>query len=111
MQYPAHRFRVDDVNVTEMLPKDNKFFLHAFMLIFEYLDVIDTLLKLFVIFLLECVDIEDEKMAIIAADPGEVVVHPARKKAMTTCLFDDDRAQVLIVDVQLVAFPSREDQS
>ena len=111
MQYPAHRFRVDDVNVTEMLPKDNKFFLHAFMLIFEYLDVIDTLLKFFVIFLFECVDIKDEEMAIVASDPSEVVMHSAGKKTMTACLFHDYRAQILIVYVKFVAFTSREDQS
>ena len=50
-------------------------------------------------------------MSIVAADPGQILVNSAAEKAMPTRLFHDDRAQILVVDMELVAFPTREDHA
>ena len=43
-----------------MLAKDDEFLLHAVELVLEDLDIVDALLEFLVIFLLECVDVEDK---------------------------------------------------
>jgi hypothetical protein len=56
--------------VAEVLTKDEELFFDAVVFVLEKLDVVDTLLELLILLLLECVDVEDEKMAIVAAAPG-----------------------------------------
>ena len=107
----AHGVYVDDVHMTKVLTKDHVIFFDAVVLFLKDLNVIDTLLKLLVVLLLERVHIEDEKMPIVAADPREIVVHEATEESMATRFFEDDRAEILVVNVQLVAFSSRKDQS
>ena len=56
--------------MAEVLAKDEELFFDPVVLVLKQLNVIDTLLQLLVIFLLKSVDVEDEKMAIIASDPS-----------------------------------------
>ena len=97
--------------MTKVLAKDNEFLLDAILVIFEDLDIVNSLLKFLIIFLLKGIDIEDKKVAIVASDPGEIIVHAAAEKSMPTRLFHNDCAKVLVVHVELVALASREDQS
>ena len=106
-----HVVDFDDINVTEVLAKDYKLFCDAVMLILEQLDVVDTLLQLLVVLFLKSVDIEHKEVAIIAAYPGEIVVHSTAEKPMAAGLFDNNGAQVLVIHVQLVAFAPREDHA
>mmetsp|Transcript_23175 Transcript_23175/g.30897 ORF Transcript_23175/g.30897 Transcript_23175/m.30897 type:complete len:227 (-) Transcript_23175:1357-2037(-) len=107
LQHLAHRVHIDDVYVAEVLPEDDKLLFCAPLLILKDLDIIDTLLQLFVVFLLKGVDIEDEKVAIVAADPSQILVDSTAEKPVATRLLHDDGAQLLIIHMELVALPAR----
>ena len=94
-----------------MLTKDQKFLFYAIVLVLEQLDIIDTLLQFFVIFFLKGVDIKDKKVAIVAAYPSQIVVHAATEKTVAGRLLYDYRAELLVINVQLVAFTAREDKA
>lgn len=53
-----------------MLAKDKELFFNAVIFILEELYIVDTLLKLFVIFFLKSINIKYEEMPIIASDPS-----------------------------------------
>ena len=80
LQHLTHRVHFDDVNVAEVLPEDEELFLDSEVLVLKELDVVDPLLQLLVVFLLEGIHVEDEEVTVVAADPGEVVVHTAAEK-------------------------------
>ena len=50
-------------------------------------------------------------MAVVAADPREVIVDPTAEQTVSTCFFDDDGAEILVIDVQFVAFAARKNQA
>ena len=50
--------------------------------VFIQLNIINALLKLFVFFFLECVNIEDEQVPIVTPNPGKFIVDSATKKPM-----------------------------
>lgn len=95
----------------KVLAKDNEFFLNSVELVLEDLDIVNALLELLVVFLLECIDIKHEQVSIVAADPGEIFMHSTAEKAMATRLLHYDRTEVLIINMELVAFPAREDHA
>ena len=97
--------------MTKVLTKDQKLFLDAIVLIFKKLDIVDTLLQLFIVFFLKSIDIEDEKMPIVAADPGQVIVHSAAEKTMTRRLLHDNRAELLVIHMKLVPLATRKYQA
>ncbi len=97
--------------MTKVLSKYYEFFFHAVLVVFKYLYIVDTLLQLFVVLLFKCIDIEDEKMSIVAADPGQIIVHSAAEKPMAACLLHYNGAQLLIVHMELVALASRKNQT
>ena len=107
LKHLAHVVHFNYVNVTKVLSKDQKFLLDAIVLILKKLDIIDTLLQLLIVFFLKSVYIEDEKMAIIATDPCQVVVHSAAEKTVAGRLLHDNRAELLVIHVQLVPLASR----
>ena len=92
--------------MTEVLSKYDEFLFHAILVIFKYLYIVDTLLQFFVVFLLKCVNIEDEKMSIVASDPGQIIVNSTAEKSMAAGLLHNDGAQLLVVHMQLVALSS-----
>ena len=97
LKYFTHIVNLYNVNVAEVLTEDKKLFLDAIVLIFKKLDIVDTLLQLFIVFFLKSIDIEDEKMPIVAADPGQVIVHAATEKTMARRLLHDNRAEFLVI--------------
>lgn len=97
--------------MTEVLAKDNEFFCNAIVFILKQLDIVDTLLQLLVVLFLKRIDIEHEEVAIVAADPGEIVMNSTTEKPMTTGLFHNNGAQVLVIHVQLVALAPRKDHA
>jgi len=107
----AHSIDFNDINVTEMLTEDYELFLDTILIVFKDLNVVDALLQFLVILLFKSVNIENKEMAIVAADPRQIVVHSTAEKPMTTRLLDYYGTQVLIIHMQLVAFASREDQA
>ena len=65
------------------------------------------MLQFLVILFLESINVKYEEMAVVAADPGEVVVDTAAKQSMTGCLFHSDGLQRLsVINMQLVTFAS-----
>ena len=56
----AHRIYFDDIHMAEVLTKDEELFLDSIILIFEKLDIIDSLLQLLVVFFLEGVNVKDK---------------------------------------------------
>ena len=94
-----------------MLTKDQKFLFYAIVLVLEQLDIIDTLLQFFVIFFLKGVDIKDKKVAIVAAYPSQVVVYATAEKTVARCFLYYDGAQLLIIDMQLIALASGKDKA
>ena len=70
LQHFAHIVYLDNVNVAKMLSKDEELFLDAIVLVLEQLDIIDTLLQFFVIFLFKSINVEDEKMTVVTSDPS-----------------------------------------
>lgn len=111
MKNLAHGVYLDNVQVAKVLPKDNEFVFDAVELVLEDLDVVDTLLQFLVVFLFECVNVEHEEMAIEAANPCEVLVHPAAKEAVPAGFLHDYCAQILVIHMELVTFASREDHT
>lgn len=89
-----------------MLTKDQKLFLYAIVFIFKKLDIIYALLQFLIVLFLKSIDIEDEKMPIIATYPGQVIVHSAAEKTMARRLFHNNRAQFLVIHMQLIALAS-----
>lgn len=83
----AHGAHIDDVNMSKVLPEDHEIFFDPIVLFLKDLNVIDTLLKLLIVFFLEGVQVKDEKMPIVTSDPSKVVVHQAAEKSMTACFF------------------------
>ncbi len=94
-----------------MLSKYDELLFHAILVVFKYLYIVNTLLQFFVVSLFKCVNIEDEKMSIVASDPGQIIVHPAAEETMATGLLHYDGAQFLIVHMQLVALAPRKNQT
>ena len=94
-----------------MLTKDQKLFLYAIVFIFKKLDIIYALLQFLIVLFLKSIDIEDEKMPIIATYPGQVIVHSAAEKTVAARLLHDDRAELLVIHVQLVPLASRKYQA
>lgn len=109
LKYLSHVVDFDDINVAEVLAKDEELFFDTVMLVLKQLDVVDPLLQLLVVLLLESVDIEHKEVAVVAPDPGQIVVHAAAEKPMATGLLHNNGAQVLVIHVQLVAFAARKD--
>ena len=88
----AHRIYFDDIHVAKVLTKDEELFLDSIMLIFEKLDIIDSLLQLLVVFFLESVNVKDKEVSIIASDPSQIVVYSTAEKTMAWCLLYYDSA-------------------
>ena len=107
----AHRIYFDDIHVAEMLTKDEELFLDSIMFIFEKLDIIDSLLQLLVIFFLEGVNVKDKEVSIIASNPSQIVVYSTAEKTMAWCLLYYDSAQLLVIDMQLIALASGKDKA
>ena len=63
--------------MAKVLTKNKELLLYPVLLVFEELDIINALLKLFVVLLLKCINIEDEKVAVVTADPGKTLMHSA----------------------------------
>lgn len=61
----------------KVLAKHQEFFLDLRTVVLKDHNVVDALLQLFLVFLFKSIDIKYKKMAIVAADPREVVVHTA----------------------------------
>jgi len=93
--------------VAEVLPEDQILFFRAGRIIFIDLNIVYALLKFLVVFLLKSVNVEDKKVAVVASNPGEIVMDTAAEQAMTRCFFYSDGLQSLsVVDVQFVTFAS-----
>ena len=107
----AHRIYFDDIHMAEVLTKDEELFFDSIMLILEKLDIIDSLLQLLVVFFLESVNVKDKEVSIIASDPSQIVVYSTAEKTMAWCLLYYDSAQLLIIDMQLIAFASGKDEA
>ena len=63
--------------MAKVLAKNKELLLYPVLLVFEELDIVNALLKLFVVLLLKCINIEDEKVAVVTADPGKTLMHSA----------------------------------
>ena len=50
-------------------------------------------------------------MSIIASDPSQVVVYSTAEKTVARCLLYYDGAQLLIIDMQLIALASGKDEA
>lgn len=111
LQHFPHRVHLDDVHMAKVLPKDYVFLLHATLVILEHLDVVDTLLQFLVVLFLESVYVEDKKVAVVTANPGEVVVHTAAEKTVPARLLHNNRAQILVIHMELVAFAARKNKA
>ena len=92
--------------MSKVLAEDQKLFFYAIVFIFKKLDIINALLQFFIVFFLKSIDIKDEKMPIIATYPRQVIVHSAAEKTMARRFFHNNRAQFLVIHMQLVALAS-----
>ena len=63
--------------MAKVLAKNKELLLYPVLLVFKKLDIVNALLKLFVVLLLKCINIEDEKVAVVTADPGKTFMHSA----------------------------------
>ena len=63
--------------MAKVLAKNKELLLYPVLLVFKKLDIVNALLKLFVVLLLKCINIEDEKVAVVTADPGKTLMHSA----------------------------------
>ena len=63
--------------MAKVLAKNKELLLYTVLLVFKKLDIVNALLKLFVVLLLKCINIEDEKVAVVTADPGKTLMHSA----------------------------------
>ena len=92
--------------MAEVLSKDQILLLDTAAVILKDLNIVNALLESLIVLLLERVDVEDEQVSVIAANPSHVIVHSATEKSMAARFLHNNRAQVLVVDMQLVAFAS-----
>ena len=63
--------------MAKVLAKNKELLLYPVLLVFKKLDIVNALLKLFVVLLLKCINIEDEKVAVVTANPGKTLMHSA----------------------------------
>ena len=66
----AHGVHFDNVDVTEVLTKDEELFANTVIFVLEKLNVVDTLLQFFVVLLFKSVNVKDKQVAIVTADPS-----------------------------------------
>lgn len=111
LQHLTHRIDFDNVNVAKVLAKNEEFLFDTIIFVFEELDIVDTLLKLLVVFLFEGVDVEDKEVSVVAADPGQFLVHSTAEEAVPRCLSHQYRVQVLVIHVKFVTLAARKDKS
>ena len=69
--------------MAKVLSKNKELFLDSVVLVFEELDIVNTLLQLFIIFLFESIHIKNEKVAIVTTDPREIIMHTATEQAVS----------------------------
>jgi hypothetical protein len=99
--------------VTKVLTEEEKFLLlttwKAIILIDH--NVVDPLLQFFIFFPLKRVQIEDEKMAFVAANKDQFFPHEAAEHSMSTCLFHSLGLEGFRIDhMQLIPLAPREHQ-
>jgi hypothetical protein len=75
--------------VTKVLTKNQEFLLEASTIVLKNSNVIDSLLKFFLVSLFKSVDVENKEVAIVATDPSKIVVNSTTKQAMSGCFFYD----------------------
>ena len=110
LEYLFHGINFYNIYVAKMLSKNKEFFFDTVVLVFEELDIVNTLLQLFIIFLFESIYIKNEKVAIVTTDPCKIIMHTATKQAVSWSLLHNDCAQLLVVNMHFVTFTSRKYQ-
>lgn len=106
LEYLFHGVNIYNIYVAKVLSKNKELFLDSVVLVFEELDIVNTLLQLFIIFLFESIHIKNEKVAIVTTDPREIIMHTATEQAVSWSLFHNDCAKLLVVNMHFVALTS-----